>query len=449
MDYGVCRTALNYRKKFLTHHSSLITQYHYSSLTAGLWIMDHGLCRTALIYRKKFLAHHSSLITQYHYSLLFLAFFFKLDVLTMKAKQTMKNIYIQLLTQLKAKQRVALGTIIGTKGHVRQVPGASAIFSGSKRLWGTLGGGLLEADAQKRANEAIKNKSSSVYDFDLTSESFIEDEAICGGKAKVLVDGAPELNLPSFQEAIKSFEKRTQGVLATKILASQGGHIHIQRIWVGKHTTELPPNFLESVYLEEAQRTLVDRKPRLIHLRQGISSDGHGENLLFLEPLYPQARLVIAGAGHIGQALAHLGHLLDFEVTVIDDRAEFANKERLPEADKIIIRDIGHTLREYSVGPDTYIVIVTRGHRNDADALRGCISSPAAYIGMIGSRKKIALMRDKFLAEGWASTAEWERVHAPIGLAINSKTVEEIAVSIAGQLIQTRSQRQPIVEDDS
>jgi xanthine dehydrogenase accessory factor len=133
---------------------------------------------------------------------------------------------------------------------------------------------------------------------------------------------------------------------------------------------------------------------------------------------------------------------LNFEVTVIDDRAEFANKERFPGADHVIVDEIGKSVQDFPISPDTYLVIVTRGHRCDADALRECINSDVAYIGMIGSRRKIKLMRKEFLDQGWATPDQFDRVYAPIGTDIQSKTVEEIAISIAAQLVLVRSQIQ-------
>ena len=106
---------------------------------------------------------------------------------------------------------------------------------------------------------------------------------------------------------------------------------------------------------------------------------------------------------------------------------------------RLIVDDPGRSLAEYPVGRDTYIVIVTRGHKDDAAALRACVKSPAAYVGMIGSRSKVGIIRGRFLAEGWASEAEFDRVRTPIGLPIGSKTVEEIAVSIAAELVLVRS----------
>jgi xanthine dehydrogenase accessory factor len=157
-----------------------------------------------------------------------------------------------------------------------------------------------------------------------------------------------------------------------------------------------------------------------------------------MEPVFPLPRLIIAGAGHIGKALSHLGCLLDFEVTVIDSRLEFANNSRLPDADYIITGNIGELLKKQHKDRNTYIVIVTRGHSDDAEALSACIGSPAAYIGMIGSKPKVALMKKKFIEEGLASEAEWSSIHTPIGLDIGSKTVNEIAVSIAAQLVKLR-----------
>ena len=160
-----------------------------------------------------------------------------------------------------------------------------------------------------------------------------------------------------------------------------------------------------------------------------------------MESVFPLPQLVIAGAGHIGKALSHLGNMLGFEVTVIDDRPEYANSENLPDASCIIVKDIGEAMQEIRKNDDTYVVIVTRGHKDDAAALRPCIGSALAYTGMIGSRKKIAAMRENFIEKGWATSEQWDTIYAPVGLDIKSQTVEEIAVSIAAQLVLVRNGR--------
>ncbi len=147
---------------------------------------------------------------------------------------------------------------------------------------------------------------------------------------------------------------------------------------------------------------------------------------------------MIAGAGHIGKAVAHLGRWLDFDVTVIDDRPEFANKKNVPDADRVICGEIGPVLNGMLLDKNTYVVIVTRGHEKDTEALRPCVNSGAGYIGMIGSRNKIALERREFIVRKWATARAFDRVHAPIGIPIGSETVAEIAVSIAAELVLAR-----------
>jgi xanthine dehydrogenase accessory factor len=131
-------------------------------------------------------------------------------------------------------------------------------------------------------------------------------------------------------------------------------------------------------------------------------------------------------------------------VTVVDDRPEFANSGNIPDADTLITGDIAEAMEKIDKDRDTYAVIVTRGHKDDAAALRPCIGSSLAYTGMIGSRKKVASIRAEFLAKGWATEEQWNRIYAPIGLEIGSQTVEEIAVSIAAQLIKVRSGKKPV-----
>ncbi|MGW8316357.1 MAG: XdhC family protein, partial [Bacteroidales bacterium] len=129
----------------------------------------------------------------------------------------------------------------------------------------------------------------------------------------------------------------------------------------------------------------------------------------------------------------------DFEVTVIDYRPEYAHASHLPDADHIVLKDIGEAMKGLDPDPDTYCVIVTHGHQHDGEALKPLIGSKAAYVGMIGSRHKVGVMKKEFIDKGWATPEQWSRIHAPIGLPIGSKTVQEIAFSIAVQLIQVRN----------
>jgi xanthine dehydrogenase accessory factor len=351
--------------------------------------------------------------------------------------ESRKNIYPDVISRLEKKQPLALATIIKTKGSTPQIPGASALFSERGLLLGTLGGGIVEAAAEAKSIECLHGGRSLVYDIELEGDSISADEAICGGSVSILIDASPQDHTETFKLLTASLRSRRAGFLATRIKMMPDGSLSLARDWLEQPVEKKNIKGLEE-FSEGIVKTAHDAKPAL--LRAGSGEKKMAEELLFLEPLFPLPRLVIAGAGHIGQAVARLGKLLDFEVTVIDDRAEYANRERFPEAERIVVEDIGRALENFQISSDTYIVIVTRGHRHDAEALRACIHSPAAYLGMIGSRRKIALMREKFISEGWASAAEFDRVHAPIGLQIGSKTIEEIAVSIAAELVKARSE---------
>lgn len=335
----------------------------------------------------------------------------------------MKNIYANLVRDPGRKKPLALATLLDTKRSVPQVRGASALFSDEGLIAGTLGGGILEADAGKKAREIIRHCSSDIYEFGLDDGINAAEAAICGGSAIILIDACLEESRKVFQAMEESIQLGRPGVLLTSIDRQERVLVHRQ--WFEHAAGEHRP---------EIRRCLDDRE-----CLYAVDPDG---NASFFEPIFPLPGLIIAGAGHIGRALAHLAGLLDFEVTVIDDRPEYANALNIPDADHLVVDSIGEALRATPKSGDTYIVIVTRGHGDDAEALKACLDDDVAYIGMIGSKRKVSLMREEFLAQGWATASQFDRVHAPIGLEIGSKTVQEIAVSICAQLVQVRHQRQ-------
>jgi len=158
---------------------------------------------------------------------------------------------------------------------------------------------------------------------------------------------------------------------------------------------------------------------------------------LFIEVAVPSPSLLIIGAGHIGQSLSRMGKLVGFRVVVLDDRPDFANVERFPEADEVIAADFAETLRDYPITDTTYVVVATRGHRYDEQSLRQVINSSAAYIGMIGSRRRVATVLRHLAEEGYPPE-RLRQVYSPIGLDIGGETPEEIALSIMAEIVQVR-----------
>lgn len=173
---------------------------------------------------------------------------------------------------------------------------------------------------------------------------------------------------------------------------------------------------------------------------------------IFVEPILPDPRVILLGAGHVAQAIAEAVHRVGFKVAVLDDREAFANAERFPQAETIRVQDFQEGLQGLEVTDNTYILIVTRGHRHDQVALEQAIDTPARYVGLVGSRRKIQLLVDRLLEKGYSPTL-FEKLYAPIGLEIGSETPQEIAVSVTAELIalqkgvHQRSPKQQFVLD--
>ncbi|MGC2062363.1 MAG: XdhC family protein [Thermodesulfovibrionales bacterium] len=162
-----------------------------------------------------------------------------------------------------------------------------------------------------------------------------------------------------------------------------------------------------------------------------------GKVLVYIEPVLPDPEMIILGAGHVGAALSILAKFAGFRVTVTDDRVEYANRANIPEADEIVVHDFEGIFSQVPAGRNSYIIIATRGHNHDLDALKAALRTEVAYIGLLGSRRKKALLF-KVLREQGFSDQDIARVVIPVGLSIGSITPEEIAVSIMAQVIQKR-----------
>jgi xanthine dehydrogenase accessory factor len=158
---------------------------------------------------------------------------------------------------------------------------------------------------------------------------------------------------------------------------------------------------------------------------------------VYVEPILADPTLIIFGAGHVGRSVAEIVQILGFRIVVVDDRIKYANLERFPRADALIVDTWDQALAKLTVTDSSYLLIVTRGHDYDLTCLRFALKTPARYIGLMGSRRKIKLFYETLEKEGF-NPALFHRVHAPVGIEIGSETPEEIAVSIAAQLIQVR-----------
>jgi xanthine dehydrogenase accessory factor len=200
----------------------------------------------------------------------------------------------------------------------------------------------------------------------------------------------------------------------------------------------------ENDAIGKARQVLATRKPCTVRYdlnddfaeETGLVCGGQME--MFIEPIEAAPAVYIFGAGHVGFYVGRLANEAGFAVHVIDDRAAFANADRFPDASSIVVDDIPSWLAATELPPTSYAVVVTRGHRNDLDALRQLAPRELRYMGLIGSRAKVARLYDALLAEGTVTPDHLARIHAPIGLDIGAVTPQEIAVSITAELIAVR-----------
>jgi xanthine dehydrogenase accessory factor len=255
------------------------------------------------------------------------------------------------------------------------------VVDDAANIFGTLGGGCVEAEVRRRAHQALCGRGRIVT-FELDADFGHDDGMICGGQMDIaLCPITTSTEISAFRVAAET----SPGAAA----------------WIPLHVLE---------------------GDNLVEYRVCIES---------------QPTLYIAGAGHISRVIADLAVSLQFEVDVIDDRSQYANQRRFPEPVRTHVGNIAKTLKSLPVDGDTYIVIVTRGHKHDEAALRAVIDAPAKYIGMIGSRRKVKVIFDDLRHTG-VPDEQLAKVHAPVGLDIGAVTVDEIGLSIAAQLVQVR-----------
>ncbi|MFO0945852.1 MAG: XdhC/CoxI family protein [Planctomycetota bacterium] len=341
----------------------------------------------------------------------------------------MREIFASLQEARRRGSSCVYCSVVETRGSTPQKAGAVMIVFPDGSQAGTLGGGCVEAEVRQHSLRLLDGSQPSLLTYTLDDNYGWDDGLICGGRMQFVAQPIPaHAPVPYFD------------LLADLVLSGAGC---TEAVVLDETRTSLP---VGSRYLFDAKGNLISQLgeaacPEII--RAGVvdlsarprpSSQG---GVAYL-PILPRCRLVIVGAGHVGQAVADLARQVDFDVTVIDDRETYANRQRFPFANEIVVGDIGRTLKDFAVDPNTYCLIVTRGHSHDEEALYHLANKPARYLGMIGSRRKIRLIMEDLLKEG-ISEESLRKVHAPLGIDIGSQTVPEIAVSIVAQLIGHRN----------
>ena len=346
------------------------------------------------------------------------------------------EIYEEIAEQLRSGRPVVQATVIQTRGSTPRKEGSTMLVREDGSLVGTIGGGCGEAGVIQKARLSLLDGQAREELADLTEDIAMESEGVCGGTLRVFIEPwQPSEGALDLAQKLADLSQGDREVLVHQVIQSGEGGSGPEA--EGLH---LPGRVL----LDAEGNVLAGNLPRemgLPHLPQKavhkLSRTAEGE--VYSERWEPVPTLVIIGAGHIAEPLDRLGREVGFRTVVVDDRRLFANRERFPKADQVVCGPILDVCREMDLSPHHYMVLVTRGHTLDMDALRVMIDrgEPLAYLGMIGSRRRIRAVFELLEKEGYPRE-RFEHVHAPVGLNIGAETPSEIAVSVVAEAISVR-----------
>lgn len=346
----------------------------------------------------------------------------------------MKHMLKTITKLLQQQESFVMATVVNTAGSAPRSAGAKMIVLADGSIMGTIGGGLLEANVMEQASEVMKCRQSRIAAFDLTGRNITDLNMICGGRGEVLidfVDACDELTCAVYKEALHLLAHKSRGCLITALSTQDGSRFDKQHGLIGQDYSYIgQPDVVEPVLSKLASR----------YSSVSICAERSDNRLLLIEPLRHPDTVYIFGAGHVAQYIAPVSNMVGFHTVVFDDRMEFANHVRFPGPTEIRVLSDYNAIPVLAIDDNSYIVIVTRGHLYDKTVLEWALTTKAAYIGMIASRRKRDTIYEALQQQGFRQD-ELTRVHSPIGVSINAETPEEIAVSIVAELIQVRAGR--------
>lgn len=335
----------------------------------------------------------------------------------------MRNIIDSLIETLEQGESAVLGTVVRSSGSAPRTAGARMMVRSNGSLIGSIGGGLVEGDCLAKAKGLFEGTPSyTVVNFSLASNTLAEGGMVCGGAVTILLQKVDPDTLPTLLRTRKDYQNGKRPKLLT-FMPSESTLPRLS-LFDSSDDSAIDDDLRKQIYGND---------------RRAPFSVSSGDREIFVEPLVSPGVVHIAGAGHVALETAQLSVFAGFDVVVMDDRPEFANKQRYPDVAKVIVlNSFEECLSELSA--DDYVVIVTRGHLHDRAVLAQALRTNAGYIGMIGSRKKRDVIYDSLKEDGFTDS-DLARVNSPIGIDIGADTPQEIAVSIVAELIQARAAR--------
>ena len=350
----------------------------------------------------------------------------------------MEDIIHAALRALDAGRRLVLATIIKTSGSTPQKPGSRLLIHEDESIAGTLGGGCVEGDVRIAARKLLQNRGSACTgEYMLNEDLALDGGLVCGGSMTILLDpldGAAG-GVACVREAAEAASGGAPVALATLIMPAAGagaGQCTGAKLLVREDGSSAG-----TLGDAELDRDAVRRGRHLIAAGQNEHVTAASGAEYFLEAWTAPPTVVIAGAGHVALALEPVARNVGFHTVVIDDRPEYANRQRFPQAAEVRTGDFGAVISGLEVTASTSIVVATRGHRHDDIALEAAARSPAGYVALLGSKRKTVLIHEALLARG-IPIERLAQIRAPVGLDIGARTPAEIAISIVAEILMVR-----------
>lgn len=355
----------------------------------------------------------------------------------------MRELVTGLARSLEQGREAVMAVILEHAGSTPRGSGSMMAVYADGSLAGSVGGGPLEGRVLRRARELFDRRTPCLLHFDLGAKEAAREGMVCGGEALVLLDFLPAdpACAAAFRTLADSLAEGRPAALGLHMLVNHGTApgrddelTLLERRALGGAPRAAACNLRDTgpdSAMTETMR-LARRSARPAMLREP-------DRLTAVIPLAAPRTAVLFGAGHVSLHTARLAASVGFRTIVLDDRPEFANARRFPEADEVrVAESFTDCLDGLPTGPETFLLILTRGHLHDKTVLAQALDTEAGYIGMIGSRRKRDATYKALLDEG-ADPEAIRRVHCPIGLSIDAETPEEIAVSIVAEMIQVRA----------
>ena len=354
----------------------------------------------------------------------------------------MEQVFRAASEEAAAGNGMVVATVVRTSGSTPQKPGAKLLVRADGSGVGTLGGGCVEGDIWFAASQLLKSGGpAEMRDYELNEDLAAQDGLVCGGTMYFLLDPIrDEANPngtktdPDFNdEVLAAYDGGAPVAVASLMKAPEGSGLTVgSQLLVrenGSTAGSLGDEKLDARASVEARRLMAMGKNDYIVTESGAE--------FFIEAYTTPPTLVLAGGGHVSRAISNIATTLGFRIFVIDDREEFSNADRFPEAEQTVVSDYASGFKKLPIGTNSFIVIATRGHRYDTAATAAAMRTPASYVGLLGSRRKTILIYEELFAQGF-TMEQVKSVRSPIGLSISARTPEEIALSIMAEIVAFR-----------